>query len=629
MRFFTNYLKIMIALACLSAGTMNGWSQTFSKQNVHKILQRDLQNKLEGDLEEAIERADEWKKERTRPGEQEEEGRITFREEDAGISDTKETESEIHAAVNPKDTNNIIVAAMKFSENILNALTFPIYYTKDFGRTWKLSQFNGVNDRTGFSLVAGGGDPIIVFDDKGVAYLTWLTLNIGVDFKIKAGLYWAISNDGGATWTRQSTLLDEGEIENITGTAGHLPDKEWLASDLSNSSYRGNVYVAYAYINSADTTYNIYVKTKNANGTTFGAAVDLTPTDITFAQFTSIDVDAKGVIHVLFAGATAEDEVASLYHCKSMDGGASFTAPLKIAPFFLSCFPPGTNSDCALTGVDPNRVYPCPHLRVDKSNGPNSGNLYVVWTANGTDQLKTAGTDIYFSKSEDSGANWTSPIILNKDQIANVDQFFPSIAVNPQGTLVITWYDRREDLDNQLTKYYMTVSKDGGDSFEKEFPVSTDASDFSVIGQSNANFGVGEYTQVVTTNSYAIPFWADGRGNDGNIEIFTSLIPIGMNQTTTDVKEVGTLSEEFNVGNLYPNPAKNVATLELLLKESSKVTIQLYSLDGKLQKDFRSRNLASGKHNINLDVKNLPTGQYWCVIHSDFGFKAKSLIIKN
>jgi hypothetical protein len=554
---------------------------------------------------------------------------VTFRDRDVAISDTKETESEIHAAINPKDSNNIIVGAMKFSQDILSALTFPIYYTKDFGRTWKISQFNGVNDQSGFSIVAGGGDPVIVFDDKGTAYLSWLTLTIGFDLKIKAALHWATSTDGGATWKRQNTLLDEGEIQDIAGSAGRLPDKEWLASDLSNSAHRGNVYAAYVYINTADTSYNIFVKTKKATGTTFENKVDLTPANITFSQFTSIDVDAKGVVHVLFAGATAEDEVASLYHCKSTDGGTTFSAPVSISPFFLSCFPPGSDSTCSITGIDPNRVYPCPHLRVDKSIGQNTGNLYVVWTANGVNELKTTGTDIFFSKSTDGGATWTPARILNNDKIANVDQFFPSLAVNDQGTLVITWYDRREDAaDNKMTKYYMTVSKDGGNSFESDFAVSTDASDFSVIGQSNAQFGVGEYTQVVTTNNYAIPFWADGRDNDGNIEVFTSLIPIGTDQTT-DVKEVGTLSEQFNVTGLYPNPAKNIATVELTLKANSKVTIQLFSTDGKLQKNITRQNLTGGVHHISLDVKNLPNGQYWCVIRSDFGFKAQSLVVSH
>lgn len=624
MIFLNVILKTGITMLCLFALTMSGWSQTFSKQQVQKMIERAIHNKIKTDVKEAIKHPEEWGKSKQTA---DNEG-ITFREGDGGISNTKETESEIHAAINPKDSNNIIVAAMKFSQDIFNALTFPIYYTKDFGRTWKLSQFNGVNDQSGFSLVAGGGDPVIVFDDKGVAYMSWLTLTIGIDLKIKALLHWATSNDGGATWKRQNSYLDEGELEDIAASAGRLPDKEWLASDLSTSPHRGNVYVAYAYLNSTDTTYNIFVKTKQSNDATFGTAVDLTPEDILFAQFTSIDVDAKGVVHVMYAGAKAEDEIASLYHCKSTDGGATFSAPVKIAPFFLSCFPPGTDATCDLTGVDPNRVYPCPHLRADKSNGASQGNLYAVWTANGVNELKTTGTDIYFSKSEDSGATWSPARILNNDKLEKVDQFFPSIAVNPQGTLVITWYDRREDLDNKMTKYYITTSKDGGNSFENDFAVSTDESDFSVIGQSNAKFGVGEYTQVVTTNGYAIPFWADGRSNDGNIEIFTSLVPINADQTT-DVKEVGSVSEQFNVTALYPNPVRNIATIEFELKEPSRLDVQFYSLDGKLQKAFNINELLSGAHKINLNVKDLASGQYWCVIHSDFGFKAKSLIVKH
>lgn len=617
MKIVTNRLQIGFLVACLCLVGMNAWGQSFSKAQVYKMTQMAFKNKLRRNV--AL----------NAPERRPDSAVVTFRDQDGGISETTEAESEIHAAVNPKDTGNIIVAAMKFDpSNILGSLTFPVYYTKDFGRTWQLSQFNGVNDLTEFSIIAGGGDPIVVFDDKGVAYLSWLTLSIGLDFKIKAALHWAISSDGGATWKRQNSYIDEGELADITASQGRLPDKEWLSSDLSNSAHRGNVYIAYAYINSLDTTYNIFVKTKKANGTTFSAAIDLTPTDITFAQFSSIDVDANGVVHVLFAGARTEDEVASLYHCKSTDGGASFSAPVKISPFFLSCFPPGIDSTCNLTGVDPNRVYPCPHLRVDKSGADSKGNLYAVWTANGVNELKTVGTDIYFSKSKDGGTTWSAARILNNDQQTELDQFFPSMAVNSKGILVITWYDRREDTGNAMTKYYMTTSKDGGDKFEDDFAVSTDASDFSVIGQSNGNFGVGEYTQVVTTDGYAIPFWADGRSNDGNIEIFTSLIPIGVNQTT-NVKEVGTLSEVFSVVNLYPNPAKNLATLDIQLQQPSKLDIQLFSLDGKLQRSFASRDMPTGHFKINVEVRNLSNGQYWCVVRTDFGFKAKSLVVKN
>lgn len=628
MNRFSMNLKTAITFIFCSIIFASLNAQHFSKQGTHQMIQTALKNKLkmsETEMKAALEQA---QQNIEQPTTQQPNQVIRMRSADGPIGESEETESEIHAAINPNDSNNIIVAAMKFSqENILATLTFPIYYTKDFGRTWQLSQFNGANDLTGFTLIAGGGDPIIVFDDRGMAYLSWLTLSIGLDLKIKAEMHWATSNDGGATWKRQESLIDAGELTSILPPNGRLPDKEWMASDLQSTQHKGNVYIAYAYINSIDTTYNIFVKTKKGNVTTFGPAIDITPDEITFSQFTSIDVDAEGTVHLMFAGATAEDEVISLYHCKSTDGGESFSEPVRISKVHLQCFPPGSVDSCGVVGIDANRIYPCPHLRVDKSNSTHSGNLYAVWTADGINNQATAGLDIYYSKSEDGGKTWTDAMILNNNNDGASQQFFPSLAVNNEGNLVITWYDRRDDANNLLTNYYMTISRDGGNTFEQDFAVTTEAADFSAIGQSNGNFGVGEYTQVVTTKGYALPFWADGRSNDGNIEIFTSLIPLAPGQTT-DVNDVIAISSPWHIKTLFPNPTKDLATLELQLQQPMKLNVKLFNSEGKVQRVYPDWNLAAGTQSQKLDLRGLAAGQYWVVVRSNTEVKTMPLVVE-
>lgn len=626
MNRFSILKTVTLTVLCFVFLTAN--AQQFNKNWAHQMIRQSLENKVklsETQVQEGFRLLQEGKSapetnEPTSP-------MLNSRSNNDALSNSEETESEIHAAVNPLDSNNIIVGAMKFSaDNILASLTFPIYYTKDFGSTWQLSEFNGTNNMPVLTLVAGGGDPIIVFDDEGVAYLSWLTLSIGIDLKIKAELLWAMSEDGGATWTQQPNPLDEGELADIAATSGKLPDKEWMASDLSDSEHRGNVYVAYAYINSADTTYNILVKTKDADSETFGAAVDVNPEELAFAQFTSIDVDAKGIVHVMFAGATVEDEVLSLYHVASEDGGATFSEPVKISSLHLQCFPPG-QGECGIVGIDPNRVYPCPHLRVDKSGGPNDGNLYAVWTADGITDQKTDGLDIYYAKSEDRGQTWSQPIILNNNTDETSHQFFPSLDVNRRGDLVVTWYDRRNDANNEFTDYYMTISRDGGDTFEPDFAVSTEASDFSMIGQANGNFGVGEYTQVVTTEGYALPFWADGRTNDGNIEVFTSLIPLAQDQTT-NVNDVIAISSPLSIQSVFPNPVHDIANVDIRLREPMQIQVKLFSNDGKVQRTYPAWNFGSGAQRLQLDVRGIAAGPYWLAIRTAHGIKTKAIVIE-
>lgn len=601
-------------------------AQIIDKTWVYERIQTTLKNKVKGDLDAMLQIEDFNALSHQGNLPQSSQG-IQFRDNDAGISETPETESEIHAAVNPADTNNIIVAAMKFTEGqIVNNLTFPIYYTQDFGASWNLSSFDGVNDLSSGTLVAGGGDPVLVFDSEGTAYLSWLTLTLDLSFSFKISLNWAVSSDGGATWVRQPTVIDEGTVIDLENPDSRFVDKQWMAVDQSSSPFKDHIYTAYAEINLTDTTYNILVKHKSVEAEAFSEAVELTTDDFLFAQFSSIDVDASGGIHVMFAGGRASDSAFGLFHSYSNDGGQSFSAPVRISAFSLTCFPPGAGVACDLVGIDSSRVYPSPHLRVDHSGGQYDGRLYAVWTANGQNAIETAGTDVYFAMSDDQGANWSTPIVLNDDDNPDLHQFFPSLTVNDFGTLVVTWYDRREDPSNLMTQFFMTYSTDGGQSFEPNFAVSSAGSDFSVIGQSNANFGIGEYTQVVSTDSYAIPFWADGRTNDGNIEIFTALIPID-GSPVVGVQETQSLSTQFSVAGPYPSPAKDHAQLEVGLKEASKVQVFLLSSDGQLITTLVNDQLSLGQHRFDLELEHLSEGQYFCIIKTDFGFRTKAISV--
>jgi hypothetical protein len=606
--------------------------QEITKPWTFQRARQTLKNKVKKDLH-ALQQAENLEKLRSLQQQSEiSTPTIQLREADLGISVTdEETESEIHAAINPVDTNNIIVAAMKFGEGFLGPeLTFPIYYTDDFGESWKLSQFNGVNDQLALQIVAGGGDPIIVFDSEGTAYLSWLTVTLDLSFEIKISLNWAVSRDGGATWTRQPEPIDGGTLEgDLENPMGRFVDKEWLAVDESDSPYRDNIYIAYAEIDFQDTSYQILVRRKEAGSDTLaGEVVQVLPDDFVFAQFTSIDVDNQGRVHLMFAGGRLQDTEVSLFHSRSDDGGRTFSTPQVISAMHMPCFPPGlpNESDCPVVGIDSTRMYPCPHLRVDNSGGLNDGTLYAVWTADGTKVAETAGMDIYYSRSTDGGSSWSPPIVLNDDLDPANHQFFPSLSVNDGGAVVVTWYDRREDTANVATKYYMTYSDDGGLTFQPNFAVSREASDFEMIGSANANFGVGEYTQVVTTGYYALPFWADGRTNDGNIEIFTAKIPLQGN-VTTDIPTIETVTDRFSIYGPYPNPARDQLHMKLFLKAASEVAIHLFDIRGRLVKTLHQGNFPDGEHMLELPVEGLAVGTYALMVQTEFGIRTRRIQI--
>ena len=556
--------------------------------------------------------------------------------EESRITNSAEPESEVHAAINPTNQSNIVTSAIQWSTNEiipgveLPDLKVPIYYTKDFGVTWNQSSFDISAEIEPLTIIAGGGDPIVVFDKDGTAYFSWLTLTLNIlaaETGIK--LHWARSEDGGATWQEMEDGIDEGTIEgDLTDPetlSGRFVDKQWMASDPDN----GNVYTAYVEIVGEEEDsirYNILVKTKQPAQDNFGPAVIVNPAQITFAQFSSVDVDPQGNVHVLFAGGRSTDSVLSIYHAVSTDQGQSFSDPLPISQVHLPCFPPGFASSCDVVGVDSARMYPSAHVRADRSGGSNGSNVYAVWAGDGFGSQDTPGMDIYYSRSTDGGQSWSTPIILNNDENRNLHQFHPSLHVNEQGVVIVSWYDRREDNGNVATKYYMTYSLDGGETFIDDFPVSAEAADFSVIGSVNENFGIGEYTQVIATDEYAIPFWADGRTNDGNIDIYSAKISLDPDNVTS-VQEFSIVKPGLAINKLFPNPAGEQSKLELELRERTTVEVNITNLEGKTLSNLFKRELAAGRHTFGLKLFAMKPGVYLVNINSEIGTATRKLVV--
>jgi len=270
-------------------------------------------------------------------------------------------------------------------------------------------------------------------------------------------------------------------------------------------------------------------------------------------------------------------------------------------------------------------MYPSPHLRVDRSEGAFDGHLYAIWAGDGTTQKLTEGMDIFFSRSTDEGATWSTPIILNNDDNRDLHQFHPSLHVNDQGIVIASWYDRREDPNNVLTKYYMTFSSDGGETFVDDFPVSTEAADFSMIGEGNANFGIGEYTQVIATDDFAIPFWADGRENTGDIDIYSANIPL--DATTTSVENFQKITSNIIIDRFYPNPVRSVAQLDLTLQKQARVKVSINTLDGKKLRQVINRNLKAGNHQVRVKTGSIAQGVYLLKVESAIGVITKKFVV--
>ncbi|MDT8322858.1 MAG: hypothetical protein RRA94_02015, partial [Bacteroidota bacterium] len=432
---------------------------------------------------------------------------------DYPVSDGLFIESEIHAAVNPTDPDNFIVSPIRsvIVQGQLGGLSCPLYSTTDGGASWSESAFlTDPTEKDG--ILVGGGDPVLAFDAEGTAHFTWLNFYVTADFSaLISELCWITSTDGGWTWTQTENTRITSANMHPQDQPGRVVDKQWVAVDRSNSPYRGNVYVA--FLRSAAHGLFINVLRKDADKDKFEKEeITVSPDTAAFAQFASIDVDDMGGVHVTCFGSFDEKDYF-IWHARSTDGGRSFSPPAVVSPVIV---PKYSRADQfgEIRGITQDRLYPCPHVATGR--GPHASEVYVTWTGKGVHEVLGNGTDIYLARSTDYGATWAEPRIVNDDtQGVERDQFYSSIAVNAAGTIAMTWYDRREDESNEHARYYVAVSRDGGLRFTPNEAVASVPMNMLMTTNAYLNFGIGKYTQVLITDDQVIPFWTDGRKNNG------------------------------------------------------------------------------------------------------------------
>ena len=128
-----------------------------------------------------------------------------------------------------------------------------------------------------------------------------------------------------------------------------------------------------------------------------------------------------------------------------------------------------------------------------------------------TNTVDAYNTDIYVMHCEDDmGTNWSQALKVNDDVLAN-SQFFAGIAVDQtSGRVAISWYDCRNDSQNQLTQFFAGVSGDGCTSQPRNFQLNPTA---SLSHQPTCSTGAadvlnyGDYTGLAFHGGYFFPTW--------------------------------------------------------------------------------------------------------------------------
>ena len=136
-------------------------------------------------------------------------------------------------------------------------------------------------------------------------------------------------------------------------------------------------------------------------------------------------IDSGGVIHVVWYDYTPGN--SEIFYKSSTDGGASWNPNKRLS------WTPGDSEDTAVA-ID------------------SSGTLHVVWA-----DYTPGNFDIYYRKSEDTGATWSPTRRITWTSGASLE---PAIAIDSSSVIHVVWYDGTPGL-GQSDIYYKSSENSG------------------------------------------------------------------------------------------------------------------------------------------------------------------------
>lgn len=502
----------------------------------------------------------------------------------SGNSSSSIQEGEAHIAINPSDSNQMVMGYVRQSSN---SIGFQVFHSNNGGNSWQASTLNTNSyisaDFPGHTVI-GGGDIIFAYDKSGKLYSSWIYLLANVNAANPYDTciwtsYWASSMNNGANFTLENgndRFFGLGKLNLNSGLSVHdyldgICDRQWMAIDLTTGTNQNNLYVGYINYPYNLTQTGLKVKTKAGGQSTFGSAKMAYPGN---GQLSNLGVDKNGILHYTFADIVNE----KIYHVSSTDGGQSFSSAHEIYSG-TRLFPQGN------THVN-DRENAAPSFAIDGNN-----NLHLVWGDFPIGQQPSA----YYAYSTNGGSTWST--IVDLSTIFGSKVFMPVVSTY-QNRVTIGAYVLNSD---NKSNYFVASSIDNGQSFGTPAKVSSGITDFDAVGGA---VWVGDYSSSVRTECYIYSLWTDCRANGCKqyVAKYNECNPIGLVELTP-------IQSNFSLEKIYPIPANDHLTLQIVSEIDNQVSVEIFNSNGQ-QIIRKSVALSIGEQTYNMPISNLAAGSY-------------------
>jgi len=392
-------------------------------------------------------------------------------------------QNEPSIAASPVDPNTVVAIYHDYDSNAL----VTIKVSHDGGRTW------GARIPQPWSTGATF-DPAITVDSAGVFYGSYLANGPNQTSQ----LVLSKSTDNGASWVQSVARA---------AVSPEFLDKDYIAVDRVT----GTLYATYTNFVGFSGIQIEVIRSIDAgfswSAPTVIAQVDYFDRPGGHVIQGSVPATRNGVAIVTYYDSGDDGWLTGNFVVRaavSTDDGVSWGPATAVStlpgemPYYLPSGIPDPFFWPRIWGT----MFPVPAV------GPE-GNLYVVSVAaNGN-----LG-DVFFMKSTNQGGIWSPPMLISDDSTGHA-QFFPWIAIADDGTIHVTYADRRDDPDDAFYDVFYTSSVDLGATFAPGAPVTDTANTPSW-------YFIGDYFGLAVSSGGTHPVWTDNRVFENMNDVYTA-----------------------------------------------------------------------------------------------------------
>lgn len=349
---------------------------------------------------------------------------------------------EVYLGAHPTNPRRLLACSIvdrnRYAERLMHAVA---YVSDDGGASWRRavesSEFNG--------------DPMCAFAPDGRAFF----VSIGTDDE-----NWKKVN-----WWMQIFRSDDGGLSWGAGETRRGGDRPYIAFDAGAGKRPAAAYVVYSIRATALDRFGTFETLRDAaaptvevlrstdSGKTWGKTAVGVATGPSLPTATGAAVLSDGTLAVLWLERfTKKDEAG-----QDVGQEDRQTLNLSLVPPGAEIFQPTVRiAELVASRPDSGTFF---SLAPDASRGSFRDRLYAAWTDTAAPRAR-----ILVASSADGGKSWSAPAVVDDepgaDPTKELDDYQPTIAVNRDGFVGITW--RRRTRNDEDAEVRFALSRDGG-----------------------------------------------------------------------------------------------------------------------------------------------------------------------